>query len=325
MRFTYSFSRVVGAAPGTALGTDSVPTSHADLTDSNVFHSPITPTTKGKLMVAYVYTGAGPAPDLTAQIYLFDGTSQSWLTVGTTTFTLRSGDTTYVSVPAILARPQVAGGDALLGVVNVLDIALVVSAAGGEPDGTYTFLMAIDTNQIDDEAAAVEGLTSVAGATSDAKVDTDAVGTISAKLRGMVSRLVEILAQLVSIENILPKPVFGAAVTDTNHAAGAVPYPDANGWDITGKTAFSIWSFVTDATFVVQGTVESAPAETDWIDISKSCKALVEGAAGTATFGLVGGSKNNAVLINGWLARRVRVLVTYPDGTNAVKFTPVSW
>lgn len=42
----------------------------------------------------------------------------------------------------------------------------------------------------------VSGAGVTIGATSDAKVDTDAVGTISSKMRGLVSRMVELLARL---------------------------------------------------------------------------------------------------------------------------------
>lgn len=156
MRFPFKFSRRVGGSdPIPVLGTDSAPTGSASLAGTNVFKEKLPAGAPVKrVALGYAYTGAGVPLALTAKVYLYDGTSEAWFTTDANAVTLKPGDLTFVSVPQRIGKPQVTGGDAYASTSSSLEVALVVSAAGGDPDGTYSFLMGLDLGDVEDETAA---------------------------------------------------------------------------------------------------------------------------------------------------------------------------
>jgi hypothetical protein len=91
---------------------------------------------------------------LAATGYVFDGTTETWLTVESLATTVKPGDIGFFSVPHLITEPQVAGGDPYQSTVESLEFALVVTPGGGEPDGTYTFLVGVDVSEVEDEQAA---------------------------------------------------------------------------------------------------------------------------------------------------------------------------
>ena len=155
MQLPYIFPRRIGGVgPVPVLGTDGVPVDHTYLAQDNVFRTKISAGHPAQqVIISYHYTGAGPAPDLLAQTYVFDGTTATWYTIDALAMSLKPGDLAFVGIPQIIDRPQVAGGPAADSTIDSLEFALVVSVAGGEPDGTYTFGLGVDISSVSDQTA----------------------------------------------------------------------------------------------------------------------------------------------------------------------------
>lgn len=142
MRFPFKFERRVGAGILPVLGTDSAPLDHTDLADSNVFKTKLPGSeVDQQLAIGYEYTGVGVPLDLACQCYLYDGTSRKWFTVDELGTTIKAGDIAFLPLLQLIDEAGIPGVDPYETSVDTLEIALVVSAAGGDPDGTYTFLM----------------------------------------------------------------------------------------------------------------------------------------------------------------------------------------
>jgi hypothetical protein len=86
-------------------------------------------------------------------VYIYDGTSETWFTVNSTPITLTSGDIALMPLVLLADTPKVAGGDPYNSRVDSLELAVVVAVAGGEPNGTYLFLLGTDVGEALDEAA----------------------------------------------------------------------------------------------------------------------------------------------------------------------------
>lgn len=155
MRFPFTFARRVGAGVVPVLGADVAPVTAADLAGTNVFRTKISASAPAqRIAVGYQYTGAGVPLSLAATGYVFDGTSETWLTVESLATTIKPGDIGFFSVPHLITEPQVAGGDPYQSTVESLEFALVVAPAGGDPAGLYTFLVGVDVSEVEDEQAA---------------------------------------------------------------------------------------------------------------------------------------------------------------------------
>lgn len=143
MRFHTKFSRRVGAvSDDPVLGSDSAPTAAADATRDNGAslrlrdHRGFAVT---RIVVGYSYTGAGPAKDLPASLYVRDELSERWFLASSGT--LKPGQLAYLAAPGVQpgldsAVPGAAGAG------PGFEAVLVVSAAGGDPDGRYLFALA---------------------------------------------------------------------------------------------------------------------------------------------------------------------------------------
>jgi hypothetical protein len=155
MRFAYQFDRSLPAGANPALGSDTAPTVAADLAGTNVFKTTVnTNGTTQRIAIGYQYTGAGPAPSLAVKGYIYDGTSETWFTVDSLGVTLTAGDIAFLPVAQLIDTPQVDGGDPYNSRTDTIEFALVVTLAGGEPNGDYTFLMGSDVSDMPDEAGA---------------------------------------------------------------------------------------------------------------------------------------------------------------------------
>lgn len=188
MRFAFQFNRRVGAGTDPVLGTDTAPTTSADLSGTNVFKTKIAATSMSqRIAIGYQYTGAGSAPALVVQGYIYDGTSETWFTIASLGITVQAGDIAFLPLVHLIDTPQVAGGDPYVSKLDTIEFALVVAVAGGEPDGAYKFFVSSDISAVDDEivvgtVVATEakqddiitalGLVDVAGATAPGSVPT---------------------------------------------------------------------------------------------------------------------------------------------------------
>jgi hypothetical protein len=169
MRFAFSFNRRVGAGTDPLLGSDTAPTGAGDLTATHVFKTTAVPSgTAQRIAIGYQYTGAGPAPNLSAKGYVYDGTSETWFTVDSLSTTLKPGDIAFLPLVRLVDKPQAAGGDPYASRVDSLEVALVVTPAGGEPDGSYSFFLGSDISDVPDEAASAP---LPVGAATEAKQD----------------------------------------------------------------------------------------------------------------------------------------------------------
>lgn len=136
MRFGKHFSRRVGAGTSPVLGSDAVPAAPpSDKSNdnqlswraNNVNGFPIQ-----RVAVGYRCTVAGSS--LVATLYVYDEDSFAWFLASTGLLTL--GTVTYLDVPVL--------SDSVANSSGGLEMCLVVAAAGGDLDGTYTFSIGAD-------------------------------------------------------------------------------------------------------------------------------------------------------------------------------------
>lgn len=136
MRFGKVYKRRVGAGTDPVLGSDTAPTgipqSSADSQFSwkisNVHGFPIQ-----RLVIGY--SGPGGALGLSTTVYVFDDASGLWFQ--SETVTIQPGKLTWIDCPVL--------GDNSNGTsAGAIDACFVVSAAGGDPAGTYTFTLGAD-------------------------------------------------------------------------------------------------------------------------------------------------------------------------------------
>lgn len=135
MRFGKKFQRRVGGSGSPpVLGSDSAPIAAPDTSDNqmqwqlfNVNGFPIQ-----RIVVGY--SGPAMAANLSGKMYLWDDLSGAWYLADTKT--LVPGTLSWFDQPSLGNTPQASAGS--------LEIALVVSAAGGDPNGTYTFVLGAD-------------------------------------------------------------------------------------------------------------------------------------------------------------------------------------
>lgn len=136
-----SFTRFIGAGLSPLLGSDLAPVALNTRADNLQFidHAagelPV-----HRLAVAYHYTGAGPAPSVVVDAYLYDFTTHRFYKLASAT--LVNGVLNSIDLPSPIHVDD--GGGAA---PETLEVVLVPIAAGGEPDGTYEFGSAFDTAQ----------------------------------------------------------------------------------------------------------------------------------------------------------------------------------
>jgi hypothetical protein len=139
--------RVGGSGSIPVLGSDTAPTAVLTTTlPDNFVHadrSQIEGFPVQRLAVAYKYTGAGVAPTVSANLYLYDHTTQGWFQMDGTII-LQDGKINHFDVVSLYDLPADSHSLALAGSLNAIIVPL---AAGGEPDGTYTFVAAFDGAQ----------------------------------------------------------------------------------------------------------------------------------------------------------------------------------
>lgn len=135
MRFHKMFSRFVGGG-GTVLGSDSAPTGAPNSTHEDnqmatrlLVQSPI-----NRVVVARAYVGAGSPGALNGTLYQYEDLTGLWFAVGAAV-SMELNQLSYFDVAS--AAPPVEQGSA-----GSLEVALVVAAAGGDPNGEYIFSMA---------------------------------------------------------------------------------------------------------------------------------------------------------------------------------------
>lgn len=143
MRFHKKFARRVGAVSSDpVLGSDSAPTGAEDITKDNGIGCRMRDHVGfplRRIAIAYGYDGAGAPLDLGASLFYFDDLTARWFLASTAT--LAPGEVNYIDAPAVMpALDSAIPGHA--GAHVGLDAVLVVSAAGGDPDGVYTFALA---------------------------------------------------------------------------------------------------------------------------------------------------------------------------------------
>lgn len=155
MRFHKTFKRRVGAVSSDpVLGSDAAPTSQPQATADNVFSFAMTHPMGWpvhRVVVGYSYAGAGPALTLTADLYLYDEESAVWYQVNATPVQLLPGKLgTFDLVSPSAPKPATSSGGGV-------DACIVVTAAGGDPNGIYTFALAADLAAAGASVAAASG------------------------------------------------------------------------------------------------------------------------------------------------------------------------
>ena len=151
MRFQTLFKRRVGATPASdkVLGSDTAPTGAPDQTKDNQFQVLFRDINGWPVhRIAIGYGGPAGALTLTAALYIFDRNSGLWLKLGPVpTANLVPSEIAYFDmiVPVEVAQTS---GNLAKSVGNSADLALVVTPAGGDPNGEYTFVAAGDLTTI---------------------------------------------------------------------------------------------------------------------------------------------------------------------------------
>ena len=174
MRFQESFSRVVAAGGTTTLGTDTVPTTRADMANDCYMGSQIKNIDGFPVQrFCCAYKGPAGATNLPAQLYCYDDLTGAWYASGAVQ-TLRPGTITWFDQPS-LGRCGATGQTP-----GSLDLFLRVGASGGtDPDGTYTFALGVDLSN--------DGATEVPSSvgTPHAIVPSDTTDTTRLTTRGI--------------------------------------------------------------------------------------------------------------------------------------------
>ncbi len=145
MKFPASFTRYVGTVPegGVALGADTLPTGRPLATMDNLLASRFQNINGWPChRVAVTYVGPAGAPTLSASMYFYEDTTETWYLIGAPV-TLTSGTVAFFDVIAILemANTEASLANATPGSISQL---LIVSASGTIVDGAYLFAMAPD-------------------------------------------------------------------------------------------------------------------------------------------------------------------------------------
>jgi hypothetical protein len=140
MRFHKAFSRQVGGVSSDpVLGSDTVPTTLGDQAKDNVLNASfnnINGWPSARIAVGYGYTGAGVALNLTADVFIWDDLTGRWFKLNAAALTLKPGQVQFFDC---IGLPQNALGETSTG---SLEAFVKVTAAGGDPNGVYTFPLA---------------------------------------------------------------------------------------------------------------------------------------------------------------------------------------
>lgn len=146
MKFPASFTRYVGTVPAgkVALGGDSLPTGRAPANQDNAYFGRFNNVNGWPVhRLAVTYTGPSGAPTLTASMYFFEDTTQTWYQIGASG-TLTSGQVTFFDVICIMEMPNTVADLANATPGSIAQI-LIVEAPGGSPaSGAYTFCIGPD-------------------------------------------------------------------------------------------------------------------------------------------------------------------------------------
>jgi hypothetical protein len=146
MRFHHKFSRQVGGvSPDPVLGSDAVPTALADQAKDTVLTASFSNTNgvaSQRIAVAYSYVGAGAPGNLPANVYIWDDLTQNWYLLNAAPLTLKPGTIQFFDC---IGLPQSAPSSEPRG---SLEAFVKVNAAGGDPNGVYTFALAPVLNRI---------------------------------------------------------------------------------------------------------------------------------------------------------------------------------
>jgi hypothetical protein len=144
MRFQKSFTRVVAAAGTTTLGTDTVPTGRP-LASLDYYLSGQLKNIDGFPVqrVCCAYHGPTNAKALSAQLWLWDELTQNWYKSGQAV-TMQPEAIAWFDQPSL--QRLGAGAENASQNPGSLDICLIVSAAGSDPDGTYSFALGLDVS-----------------------------------------------------------------------------------------------------------------------------------------------------------------------------------
>lgn len=147
MRMPKTFTRIV-AAMGTTLGTDGAPgtppTGQPGTQDNLLVQASLSDQGWPAHRIAVSYKGPVGALTLVGQIWLFDRQTQAWYEVGAPTNMVPNRLTYFDVVGLVSRRPTSADGLSIDASQGNIEALLVVQAAGGDPNGTYTFAMGAD-------------------------------------------------------------------------------------------------------------------------------------------------------------------------------------
>jgi hypothetical protein len=191
MRFPKTFTRTVNVVGGTVLGSDSAPTGQPQsiLPPNNCQFSAALCNVNGFPIQRVVvgYHGPAGAQPLSAALWCWDDETAIWYQVGSAKL-LQPEQLTWFDQPTIGAmgpRGQAdQSGQVQMFNPGSLDLCLVVSAAGGDPDGTYTFALGMDLSNALGDNVAVSATIDKTGLATSLKQDTGntSLGSIDTKL-----------------------------------------------------------------------------------------------------------------------------------------------
>jgi len=141
MRFQHQFLRQVGAGPNPVLGSDAAPTTSQQQGADNVLNARFESISGWAMQrIAIAYKGPPGALTLPAKIYLWDDHTESWYQMGGTVG-LAPGAFSFFNTISLILPPQ---GVLSSSSAGSLEAALVVSPAGGDPAGVYSFALGPD-------------------------------------------------------------------------------------------------------------------------------------------------------------------------------------
>jgi hypothetical protein len=272
MRFQKLFSRAVAAAGTTTLGTDTVPSGKPSAvglaagTDNSPYLSTKLKNIDGfpvqRLCVAY--HGPTNAKALSGQLWVYDDLQCMWFKSGAAV-TMQPEAISWFDQPSL--QRLGAGGDGTSQDPGGLDLYLIVSAAGSDPDGTYAFSMGVD---ISNNGATEMPITATAtidktGLATSAKQDT-----ANAALSG-VSRIGIADAASFQRPNDSNPYVAGDAIANSTTAGSVVPISFAI--SDTNDAPVAIRS----ATLVINGTAAGTAGATFTLHLYRSSPTATAG------------------------------------------------
>jgi hypothetical protein len=244
MRFPKTFTRTINVAGGIVLGSDSAPTGtpQSIVPKNNCQLSAALCNVNGFPIQRVVVGYHGPvgALPLSAVLWCYDDETGVWYQVGSAKL-LQPEQLTWFDQPTIGAmgpRGQAdQSGQAQMFNPGSLDLCLVVSAAGADPDGTYTFALGMDISNALGDNVAVTAVVDKTGLATAANQSAGTAGTPSA-----------VVGSVQGVSGGTPVAT-GSRLARVAHRASAA-LPAAGAWtDVADTPAYTIPVGVSSITF----------------------------------------------------------------------------